>query len=419
MNYKAPRGTRDILPEESFAWRFIIQTIIRVLTTYHYEEIQTPIFESADLFQRAVGDTTDIVEKEMYTFSDKGDRLMALRPEGTASIVRAYLQNGEYFQKKKLVKLFYEGAMFRYERPQTGRYRQFHQIGVEAIGSFSPLLDVESMMMGAHIFQELGLADVTLAVHSVGCDVCRPVIRERIKAFTESILTSLCPDCQTRFERNPLRILDCKNPTCQMFFTGMPNMDSALCNECSDHFFSVLNLLEANNVPHEVDSHLVRGLDYYTKTVFEIRSSVLGAQNAVCGGGRYDNLIAELGGRKTPAFGFAVGLDRLYMILKDLQLPIPAKPVVTFFVIGLGAISKEPAFKCLSMLRKKGIVADFCFKEGSINDGLREALLVKATYAVIIGENEVENHTFTLKNLKEKKQFIVHSLDEIAALAER
>ncbi|MDD5457422.1 MAG: histidine--tRNA ligase [Candidatus Margulisbacteria bacterium] len=416
MKYTCPRGTRDILPEESYAWRYISNQIIDILTLYNYQEIQTPIFESADLFQRAVGDTTDIVEKEMYIFKDKGDRSLALRPEGTASIVRAYLENSNYFQKRRIVKLFYTGPMFRYERPQTGRYRQFNQIGVECIGSASPFIDAETMIMGVHLFQKLGIEGLKIAIHSVGCDVCRPVIRERLKGFVESILPNLCSDCKSRFDRNPLRILDCKNPDCQTYFAGMPEMGDALCKECNDHFLSVINLLEENQIKHEVDSHLVRGLDYYTKTVFEIRSPLLGAQNAICGGGRYDNLITELGGRKTPAFGFAIGLDRLYMVFSQLNLLIPGWQDLPFFIIGLGSKSMDKALSLTQELRGKQIKAEMYFKNGPINDGLKEALNLKTKFAIIIGEEELEKQFYTVKNLKDKVQFTVKTIADIIKL---
>jgi len=416
MKYTSARGTRDILPDESGVWRKFIKRITEILINFGYEEIQTPIFEQVELFQRAVGDTTDIIEKEMYVFKDKGDRNLALRPEGTASIVRAYLQNMNYFQKRKLNKLFYCGPMFRYERPQTGRYRQFHQIGVEAIGSQSPYLDVETMIMGVQIFTELGLPDVSIAVHSVGCDVCRPVIRERIKSFVESILPNLCEDCKSRFHKNPLRILDCKNHSCQNFFMGMPEMVSALCKECNDHFLSVINCLEENGVNHTVDNHLVRGLDYYTKTVFEIRSNLLGAQNAICGGGRYDNLIHELGGRKTPAFGFAIGLDRLYIVLNELGLTKSVEGLLKFMIIGLGNKGLDQAFSLAIKLRRENIATELFMKDGSINEGLKEALLVKARYAVIIGEDETEGNFFTVKDLRGKKQFKIFSVNELITL---
>ena len=416
MKYSTPRGTRDILPEESHTWRWMQSQIAETLTRYNYQEIQTPIFEGADLFQRAVGETTDIVEKEMYIFQDKGDRTMALRPEGTASVVRAYLQHNALFQKRKVTKLFYQGAMFRYERPQTGRYRQFYQMGVEAIGTSSPYLDVETMIMGVEIFKNLGLQDVSIAVNSVGCEVCRPVIRERLKQFVQSVLPQLCEDCQSRFERNPLRILDCKNPTCQTYFMGLPDIQSALCHDCSDHFLTVMTLLDEHHVSHTIDSHLVRGLDYYTKTVFEIRSNVLGAQNAICGGGRYDNLIAEMGGRKTPAFGYAIGMDRLYMVLKEIKANLPLQPESRFVVIGMGAKAREKAFQTTMALRQAGLQSEFMFKEGGVNDGLKEALAQGATFAVIIGEQELEQDFYTVKHLKEKRQFIVKTFSEFLNL---
>ncbi|OGI09882.1 MAG: histidine--tRNA ligase [Candidatus Margulisbacteria bacterium GWF2_35_9] len=419
MKYTSPRGTRDILPEECDVWRYITDTIVNIFNVYNVKEIKTPIFESAELFQRAVGDQTDIVEKEMYVFEDKGKRVLALRPEGTASVVRAYLQNLPVFQKNKLVKLFYNGPMFRYERPQTGRYRQFYQIGVEAIGSSLPLIDAEVMIMGVQIFKELGIEDINIAVHSVGCDVCRPVIRERLKDFVASILPHLCTDCQNRYEKNPLRILDCKNPTCQTYFAGMPDMANALCHECNDHFIGVLNLLEENQIPHEVDSHLVRGLDYYTKTVFEIRSNLLGAQNAICGGGRYDTLIEEMGGKPTPAFGFAIGMDRLYMVFNQLNLEVPDQKNMDVYIVGVGAAGQDKSLKIASTLRKHHIYAEMCLKGNSIKNGLREAVQLNARYVIIIGENEIETNSYTVKNLEDKTQFETGDIEEIIKLIQK
>jgi len=413
MKFSSPRGTRDILPEECDVWRHISNTIITIFQLYNYQEIKTPIFESSELFQRAVGDETDIVEKEMYVFEDKGKRSLALRPEGTASVVRAYLQNQSTFQKNKLVKLFYSGPMFRYERPQTGRYRQFHQIGVETIGSQLPMIDAEVMAMGVQIFKELGIDDITIAVHSVGCDVCRPVIRERLKDFVASILPNLCTDCQNRYEKNPLRILDCKNSDCQTYFAGMPDMVNALCHECNDHFITVLNLLEENQIKHEVDSHLVRGLDYYTKTVFEIRSSLLGAQNAICGGGRYDNLISVMGGRKTPAFGFAIGMDRLHMVFNQLKLSVPNKSGIEVFLIGLGTVGQDKALKIANVLRQEHIHSEVFLKSNSVKNGIRDAVQLGAKYAIIIGENELDNNHFTVKKLDDKTQFEINDIQEL------
>jgi histidyl-tRNA synthetase len=404
MKYKCPRGTRDLLPLESHYFRKTINNLISIFKLYNYQEINTPIFESSGLFVRAVGDATDIVEKEMYSFLDKGNREITLRPEGTASVVRAYLENMSNFQKRNVTKLFYTGPMFRYERPQTGRYRQFYQIGVEAIGSISPLLDVETMIMSTHSLESLGIKDVTIALNSVGCPVCRPVIKAQLKEFVSSISNNLCFDCQKRYDNNPLRILDCKNSDCQTFFMGMPPMSKALCKECNDHFITVLDKLDENNVKYSIDKNLVRGLDYYTKTVFEVRSSLLGAQNAICGGGRYDNLIEELGGRKTPSFGFAIGIDRLIIVLSELELLQKNSLKVDVMCISIEKEAENKIFEIMKELRSNGISCEYYFKNNSITDGIKQGLLYNAKYALIIGEEELENKKITLKNLHTKKQ---------------
>ncbi len=413
MKYTSPRGTRDLLPVESAIFRKTINKLLGIFNLFNYQELTTPIFESSGLFERAVGETTDIVEKEMYTFKDKGDRSITLRPEGTASIVRAYLEHLSEFQQQQVAKFTYVGPMFRYERPQTGRYRQFYQLGVEAIGSISPMLDVETMIMGIHALDSLGVKNAEIAINSVGCDVCRPVIKEQLKEFVGSIVGDLCPDCQNRYENNPLRILDCKNPKCQTYFMGMPSMSKALCKECNDHFICVLDQLDENNIQYVVDPNLVRGLDYYTKTVFEIRSMLLGAQNAICGGGRYDNLIAELGGRKTPAFGFAIGLDRLVMVLNQLSLQPATDLDIDVFCIGLENEAQNKVFQIMNVLRKNNIKCEYYFKRNSISDGIKQGLLFKAKFAIILGEEEIENKKITLKDLTTKRQNSYDSIEEV------
>jgi histidyl-tRNA synthetase len=416
VKYTVPRGTRDILPDESYSWRYILDHIISIARLYNYEEIKTPIFESAGLFLRAVGEETDIVEKEMYTFEDKGGRSLALRPEGTASIARAYIQNQATFRQQKVTKLFYQGPMFRYERPQTGRYRQFYQFGIEAIGSISPFVDAEVMMLGIHILKALGVQNVNVAINSVGCEVCRPVIREQVKQFVGSILSELCDDCKRRFDRNPFRILDCKQPKCQTYFAGMPEISNVLCQPCRDHFLVVIGCLDSNNVTYTVDQNLVRGLDYYTKTVFEIQSPLLGSQNTILGGGRYDNLISEIGGRKTPSIGFAIGLDRLFLVLNQLDVVLPSIQPPDFFFIGLDQAGKEKALQTMTTLRSHHIKCEFAYKQNKIGDGLKEATSMNARHAIIIGEDEIENGTFSVKNLEDKSQIKVQSVDEIIEL---
>ncbi len=288
MRYELPRGTKDILPEEVDMWHKIEATCQTLFKRYNYKEIRTPTFEVTGLFEGGVGKDTDIVQKEMYTFMDRGGRSLTLRPEGTAPIVRAFLQNSMHKKNIGPTKVYYAGPMFRYERPQAGRFRQFHQIGVENLGCEDPFADAEIISLGVHIFDNLGLSDLSVTINSVGCPVCRPVIEERIKQFIGSTLSCLCTDCQRRYNENPLRILDCKNTKCQPYFLGLPDICSSHCQSCKDHFNLVLEYLDTLGIVFNVNPRLVRGLDYYTRTTFEIISDQLGAQNAICGGGRGD-----------------------------------------------------------------------------------------------------------------------------------
>ena len=297
----APRGTKDILPADIEAWRYVEKMMRDICTRFGYQEIRTPIFEHTELFQRGIGDTTDVVEKEMYTFTDRGKRSITLRPENTASAVRAYVENKMYADLVP-TKLYYIGPMFRYDRPQAGRMRQFHQFGVEALGAANYVIDAEIIMLAVHVLQTLGLKDLKLKINSVGCPQCRPKHREKLQEFFKPKFDELCKDCQSRFERNPLRILDCKNEQCKKLAQGAPALSECLCDECKEHFQGLKTLLTVAGVDFELDSNLVRGLDYYTKTAFEIQYAPLGAQSAVCGGGRYDGLVEEIGGPATPGY---------------------------------------------------------------------------------------------------------------------
>ncbi len=402
--FTAPRGTQDILPEEIHYWQHIEHACEKIFAQYGISEIRTPIFESTELFARGVGDDTDIVSKEMYTFNDRKNRSMTLRPEGTASIVRAYLES-EMSHRPGLTKLWYRGPMFRYERPQAGRYRQFHQIGVEYLGADTPLCDAEMIGLTAHLFSHLGLSDIEIKINSVGDSVCRPVIRERIKYFLGNNLKYLCSDCQTRFEKNPLRILDCKNPKCQSYFAGMPDLTSTLCQPCQDHLNSVMNYLTEMKIDFKVDTRLVRGLDYYQRTVFELVSNKLGAQNALCGGGRYDNLVQELGGNPTPAVGFAFGLERAVAILKEQKLKMQNLCDQNLLIVTLGEPARHKGMAFVHELRLEGLCAQ-------INLGASENLkniMKKANdggfqYVLIIGDTEIEKKAAVLKEMESGKQ---------------
>lgn len=397
--YSVPRGTKDILPEEIPYWHAIEAIARNTFDLYNYQEIRTPMFESTELFQRGLGSQTDVVEKEMYTFLDKGERWMTLRPEGTAPLVRAYIQHN-LSKMNKYTKLYYIGPMFRYERPQAGRFRQFHQIGVENMGSEHPLSDAEVISLGIHLFDEIGLSDLTVSINSVGCPVCRPVIEERLKQFLGMNLKFLCSDCQKRFSSRPLRILDCKNPGCRTYFTGLPDIHKSTCQECKDHFNAVLEYIDALGIIFSINPNLVRGLDYYTRTTFEIISDTLGAQNAICGGGRYDQLIKQLGGPSTPAVGFAFGIERAVMILKQLedqQVPFDQSPVI--YIAPLGENQRRKAFYLLDELRRLGIKCEMDYVKDDLKSHLNYANKLKVKYALIYGENEAEKEVVLVKNM--------------------
>lgn len=402
MKYTLPRGTRDILPEEVHLWQYVEEVSRSIFAKYGYEEIRTPIFEMTELFERGIGDGTDIVEKEMYSFQDKGGRNLTLRPEGTASVARAYISNGLY-KKNAHSKLYYCGPMFRYERPQAGRYRQFHQIGVENIGINHPSADAEVILLGIRLFDALGLGGLRVSINAVGCPVCRPVIEERLKQFIGSNLDSFCEDCNRRFETKPLRILDCKNEKCQAYFSGIPDIRNSLCQSCHDHFTSVLEFLDASHVNFEIDPLLVRGLDYYTKTAFEIVSDQLGAQNAICGGGRYDNLIKELGGPATQGVGFAFGVERAVMVLQQFS-DITRAEETLLFVAPLGYAQQTEAFKLIDDLRRGGLSCRMDFDKTDLRDQLKRADKLGASHVIILGEAEAEKGTVLIKNMKERTQ---------------
>ena len=312
MLTNAPRGTKDILPENVAGWNYVEQKIRDICARFGYEEIRTPMFEHTELFHRGIGEGTDVVDKEMYTFTDRGGRSITLRPENTASAVRAYLQN-KLYGDSALTKLFYIGSMFRYDRPQAGRMREFHQFGVEALGEANPAVDAEIILLAMEFLKSLGLKDLKLSLNSVGCPSCRPAYRQALQEYFRPHLEELCGDCKDRFERSPLRILDCKADADKAFMAGAPKITDCLCDECREHFEQVQSLLTEAGVEFELDPRLVRGLDYYTKTAFEIKYAPLGAQSAVAGGGRYDGLIEEMGGNPTPAVGFATGLERVLL----------------------------------------------------------------------------------------------------------
>lgn len=398
MLTSGPRGTKDILPDSSGFWQYIEKSVRDVCNLYGYREIRTPIFEHTELFLRGIGETTDIVEKEMYTFTDRGGRSITLRPENTAAVVRAFLEHKLYTDTPP-AKLFYIGPMFRYDRPQAGRFRQFHQFGVEAIGAKGPAIDAEIIILATQFLQQLGLNDLVLQLNSVGCPECRPKYRAILQDFLREQLPNLCKDCQSRYDRNPMRILDCKQETCTQLSQGAPQVVDCLCSECDTHFNQLKVLLTAANIEFKLNPRLVRGLDYYTKTAFEIQYAPLGSQSAVCGGGRYDGLIAECGGQPTPGIGFAIGMERVLLALEKQQLLPEVINKLDVFVISMGERAQAAAFKILCDLRKNGYTADMDFMDRSLKAQMKLANKFSAKYAIIIGDEEVATGQAVLKNM--------------------
>ncbi len=403
MLTNAPRGTKDILPDTVGDWNYVEGEIRELCRRFGYSEIRTPIFEHTELFQRGIGEGTDVVDKEMYTFTDRGERSITLRPENTASAVRAYLQNKLYAQSN-LVKLFYIGSMFRYDRPQAGRMREFHQFGVEALGEANPAVDAEVILLAMNLLEGLGLKDLELSINSVGCPKCRSKYRTMLQDFFRDKLEDLCEDCRSRFERSPLRILDCKKDSDKPYMADAPKITDCLCEECADHFAKLKELLTSAGISFTHDPRLVRGLDYYTKTAFEIKYPPLGAQSAVAGGGRYDGLIEEMGGNPTPAVGFATGLERLLLALESQNLLPEKNRSVDAYVVALGETAQAEGFKLLNSLRQQGLSAAMDFAGRSMKAQMKQANKLGAKYSVILGEDEIAEGVVMLRSMEDSSQ---------------
>lgn len=407
----APKGTHDILPSNVHIWQYVEKKIYEICKKYGYNEIRFPVFEQTDLFNRGVGDTTDVVQKEMYTFTDKGDRSITLRPEGTASTVRSFLENNLY-NAPAPVKLFYIITCYRYERPQAGRFREFRQFGIENFGSPSPLTDAEVISLAMTLLKELGINDLTLYINSIGCPECRKKYNELLKGYLTEQSDNLCELCNDRIGRNPLRVLDCKNPDCKDVISNAPTVDVVLCDDCKKHFDTLKNALTSMSIDYVVDTTLVRGLDYYTKTVFEIKSSDLGAQSTVCGGGRYDGLVEQLGGDSTPGIGFSVGLERLIDIMTKKGLLPENENNTDIFIASIGDKANAVAFELVSKLRNNGVVAEFDHLGRSVKAQLKYADKIGAKYSTVIGDDEISSGIVSVKNMStgETKEY---TLDEL------
>ncbi|MCO1600124.1 histidine--tRNA ligase [Desulfosporosinus nitroreducens] len=412
MAIQRPKGTQDLLPGTIEQWQYLEETIRSVCREYGYEEIRTPMFEATELFQRGVGQTTDIVKKEMYTFQDKGDRSMTLRPEMTASVCRAYVEDKLYGQPQPM-KLYYIGPMFRYERPQSGRFRQFHQFGIEVLGADQPIVDAEVISLVWNLYKRLGLIGLEVHVNSVGCPICRARHREQLQEFLAARKSKLCNDCQERFERNPLRILDCKNPSCQEETVGAPTTKDTLCEDCSTHFEKVLAILGRAGVVYRVNPRLVRGLDYYTKTAFEVMVEEIGAQSAICGGGRYDKLVEEIGGPPTPGIGFAMGIERVLAALQ-VQHKLPEeKPKLFAMLIAWGEQAQIEGFALLSALRSQGMPVGMDLLGRSLKNQLKSANRQGVRYALILGEEELARKVLVIRDLTLGEQMEVSLVDAV------
>lgn len=395
MKYKTLKGLQDILPTEIAVWHHIENKARAVFRNYGYQEIRLPILEATDVFIRSIGETSDIVEKEMYTFLDKGGRSVTLRPEGTASFVRAYVEHHLYNDPAPQ-KFYYMGPMFRYERPQAFRYRQFYQIGAEAMGIDDPKIDAEIIAMLSKILGGIGLAGLNFEVTSIGCKKCRPDYRAALKNFLGGKLENFCGDCQRRYEANPLRILDCKVPSCIESRKGSPPVLDYLCGECSDHFEKLRGYLELLEVPHIVNPSLVRGLDYYTKTAFEVSSENIGSQSAVAAGGRYDSMVDEFGGPPTPGIGFAMGMERIIPLIKDAVNKAEGPDLL---ICPLGREASDRAFLLVEQLRAMGIWMEMNHEGTSMRSQMRKANRMGAKNVIVLGEDEIRNGEITVKNM--------------------
>ena len=411
MFIQVPKGTQDILPDDAPKWYYIENKIREVLTKYGYQEIRTPAFEYTELFIRGIGESTDIVTKEMFTFPDRKERSLTLRPEGTAPVVRAYLENN-MDRASKVVKLFYIGSMFRCEKPQAGRFRQFNQFGIEVIGTKSPEADVEVIMAALEIYEKLGLKNLEIVINSVGCKKCRVDYIQKLKKFLSNKKDLLCLECVKRYEKNPLRVFDCKKDSCQKIMETAPMITENLCPECKLHFEEVKSHLDDFKIKYHLDPKLVRGLDYYTKTAFEIVGKGLGAQNAIAGGGRYDDLVEELGGKPTPGVGFAAGIERMIMVMNQQKINWPKPKCIDIFIVKVSAENKDTAFRLLQKIRNSGLSADLDYSNDSLKSQMRIANKIGARYTAIIGEEELSKDMVTLRNMQTKEQKKV-KLDEI------
>lgn len=407
-----PKGTKDMLPEDAYKWHYVESKARETAALFGFKEIRTPMFEHTELFQRGVGETTDIVTKEMYTFLDKGNRSMTLRPEGTAGVARAFIENG-LAQGVMPMKAYYLASVFRYERPQNGRLREHHQFGVELYGSDLPAADVEVISLAYAFLKSVGLKSLELNLNSIGCKTCRAEFNAALKKYIGDNLDNMCGQCRERFDKNPLRILDCKEEKCKVITAGAPKITDYLCDDCKAHFESVQNMLTALKIPFTVNPSVVRGLDYYTRTVFEFVSKDIGAQGTVCGGGRYNNLVEEVGGKSTPAVGFGLGLERLLLVLENTGNLVAEKERDDLYIASMGERACTYVPVLVSDLRAQGVKTEFDIMARGLKAQMKYADKNGAKFVVVIGDDEIDRGTVTVKRM-ETGETVEVAIDKIA-----
>lgn len=412
-----PKGTKDVLPSESYKWQYVEDKARKIASKYNVKEIRTPVFEHTELFLRGVGETTDVVTKEMYTFRDKGDRSITLKPEGTAGVARSFVENGLSNSPMPL-KMFYIIPAFRYERPQAGRLREFHQFGVEVYGSATPDTDAEAIAMASEFISSLGLK-AQLYINSIGCKTCRAVFNTALKEYLKPNLDRMCADCRSRFDKNPMRILDCKVPECAEIAKGAPTILDYLCDDCKAHFEKVKKYLSLAGVSYKINPKIVRGLDYYTRTVFEFVSEEIGAQGTVLGGGRYDGLIEEIGGAPTPAVGFAAGLERLLLLMEKTGALFPAEPVPAVYLLGMDEPCREKAYEIAVGLRRAGISCEMDHMGRSVKAQFKYADKIGAKYVAVIGGNELAEGVMNVKNMSDASTESVRFEEAVAYFTDK
>ena len=403
MLTQAPRGTRDVLPADSYRWQFIENKMRSAAALAGYREVRTPVFEHTELFLRGVGDTTDIVQKEMYTFEDKGKRSITLKPEGTAGAVRCFLEHNLYAEPLPCKMYYLNAPIFRYENPQSGRLREHHQFGLECFGAKEATVDAELILLAFHLLQDLGVGNLSVEINSIGCPKCRPVYHERLKEYLSGRMDKLCATCRDRFDRNPLRVLDCKEKNCQELTKDAPSMLDLLCDECREHFDQLKACLDQTGIPYRVNPRIVRGLDYYTKTVFELVTKTEDGNLTVCGGGRYDNLVEQIGEQSIPAVGFGMGLERVLMLLNSEGIEIPKPAWYEVFVTYMGA-NRQAAFALVQQLRQAGIRADLDHCGRSLKAQFKFANKTGAPITAVIGDEEAANGTVKLKRMEDGEE---------------